>query len=169
MNISGDDEQLLAALTRGDHVAAAQLLVQEHAPTIGRTCMALLGSQGEAEAALQETLLAALVGSLPGDGSLRARLLGVARQCCVARLEARSRERTAEACAADEPLSAAQRARRRLAEIRPSEREALVLRFTAGLGFRELGQALGIDATAAQKRAARGLSRLRNLEVEKEP
>ncbi len=57
----------------------------------------------------------------------------------------------------------AARARKLLDEVRPTEREALVLRFAADLSFREVGQACGIDEAAARKRVSRGLLRLRSL------
>jgi RNA polymerase sigma-70 factor (ECF subfamily) len=151
---------------------AATLLVEEHARVVGRFCMALLGSQSEAEDALQETLVAALDGleSFRGEGSLRAWLLTIARRCCARRLELRARERelrqnlaVPEATASAERLSMARRARQLLGEIRPTEREALILRFAAELSFREVGQACGIDEAAARKRVSRGLARLRSL------
>jgi RNA polymerase sigma-70 factor (ECF subfamily) len=165
-------EPILEALAAGQRERAASLLVDGHAAAIGRACMALLGSQSEAEDVLQETLMAALDGleSFRGDGSLRAWLLRVARRRCAKRLEARTRERdlkqglaAPEATASAERLSMAARARRLLDEIRPTEREALVLRFAAELSFREVGQACGIDEAAARKRVSRGLSRLRSL------
>jgi RNA polymerase sigma-70 factor (ECF subfamily) len=134
--------------------------------------MALLGSQSEAEDAQQETLLAALEGleKFRGEGSLRAWLLSVARRRCAKRFESRAREReleqnlaAPEATAGAERLSMAARARRLLGEIRPTEREALVLRFAAELSFREVGEACGIDEAAARKRVSRGLQRLRSL------
>jgi RNA polymerase sigma-70 factor (ECF subfamily) len=134
--------------------------------------MALLGSQSEAEDALQETLMAALDGleRFRGDGTLRAWLLSVARRRCAKRLAARTRERelkarllTPEAAPSAERTSMAARARRLLDEVRPTEREALVLRFAAELSFREVGQACGIDEAAARKRVSRGLFRLRSL------
>jgi len=166
------DAQILAALARKDRDAAAELLVQAHARAIGRTCMALLGSQSDAEDALQETLVAALDGleSFRGEGTLRAWLLSVARRRSARRLTARSRERDAqhslsapEASPSAERLSMARRARQLLDEIKPTEREALVLRFAAELSFREVGQACGIDEAAARKRVSRGLLRLRSL------
>ena len=166
------DDQILGALARGDRDSAAELLVEAHARAIGRTCMALLGSQSEAEDALQETLLVALDGleSFRGEGTLRAWLLSVARRRSARRLAARSRERdvqqslpAAEAGPNAERLSMARRARQLLDEIKPTEREALVLRFSAELSFREVGQACGIDEAAARKRVSRGLSRLRSL------
>ncbi len=166
------DGSILEALTANDRERAAALLIDQHARAIGRACMALLGSQSEAEDALQETLLAALEGldGFRGDGTLRAWLLSVARRRCARRLEARARERelkqnliAPEAEAGGERLSMARRARQLLGEIRPTEREALVLRFAAELSFREVGQACGIDEAAARKRVSRGLARLRSL------
>jgi RNA polymerase sigma-70 factor (ECF subfamily) len=169
------DEPILEALAARDRERAASLLVEEHAKAIGRACMALLGSQSEAEDVLQETLLAALDGleSFRGDGTLRAWLLSVARRRCARRLEARGRERdlkqslaapeAADAAVSAERASMALRARKLLDEVRPTEREALVLRFAAELSFREVGRACGIDEAAARKRVSRGLARLRSL------
>lgn len=168
------DSEVLQALGDKDRAGAAELLVQLHARAVGRVCMALLGSQSEAEDALQETLLAALNGleSFRNEGTLRAWLLSIARRCCARRLEARSRERelrrslpeaTTDAGTSAERQTMARRARRLLDEIRPSEREALVLRYAAELSFREVGQACGIDEATARKRVSRGLLRLRAL------
>lgn len=169
---TGGDDPILTALTHGERARAAELLVNDHASAIGRTCMALLGSQSEAEDALQETLMAALDGleRFRGEGSLRAWLLSVARRRCAKRLETRARERDLQqglpAPAVDvsaERLSLAARARRLLGEIRPTEREALVLRFAAELSYRDVAAACGIDEAAARKRVSRGLQRLRSL------
>ena len=62
-----------------------------------------------------------------------------------------------------------QRARRLLSEIRPSEREALVLRFAAELSFGELAEAAGIDEATARRRVSRGLARMRALLGEEKP
>jgi len=166
------EEPILQALAARDRDRAASLLVDQHARALGRACMAILGSQSEAEDVLQETLVAALDGleSFRGDGTLRAWLLSIARRRCARRLEARARERDLEqSLVAPEPAlsaeraSMAARARRLLDEVRPTEREALVLRFAAELSFREVGQACGVDEAAARKRVSRGLARLRSL------
>jgi RNA polymerase sigma-70 factor (ECF subfamily) len=167
------DQEILTALARHDRESAAELLVERHARAIGRLSMALLGSQVEAEDALQETLLAALdsAGSFRAEGTLRAWLLTIARRKCARQLESRARDRerrqSLNGVAASEDnaerLSMARRARRLLEEIKPSEREALVLRFAGELSFREVAQASGIDEAAARKRVSRGLSRLRVL------
>ena len=176
---TGRDSDVLAALKNDDRQAAAELLVELHARAIGRTCMALLGSQSEAEDALQETLLAALdsLESFRNEGTLRAWLLSIARRRCARRLESLARERsarqslttTADDAASAERLSMARRARNLLEEIRPTEREALVLRYAAELSFREVGQACGIDEATARKRVSRGLLRLRTLLGEEKP
>ena len=54
-------------------------------------------------------------------------------------------------------------ARAALAAIRPSEREALVLRYLGELSFREVGEACGIDEAAARKRVSRALAKLRDI------
>lgn len=175
--ISDDPEALLLrVLGQGDRAAAAGLLVTQHGAVIGRTCMALLGSQSEAEEALQETLMAALDGfsGFRAEGSLRAWLLGIARKRCARRLEARGRERDLrkalpepEPAPSPERVTLAARAHKLLSEVRPSEREALILRFSADLSFREVAEACGVDEATARKRASRGLARLRELFGEK--
>lgn len=163
------DQAILTALGE-DRNLAAELLVRGHAAALGRTCMALLGSQHEAEDTLRETLLGVLDGreSFRGQGTLRAWLLGVARRRCARGLELRAREGQArqslpvagEGSTGAERLSLAQRARALLADIRPTEREALVLRYAAELSFSEVGQACGIDEATARQRVSRGLLRL---------
>jgi RNA polymerase sigma-70 factor (ECF subfamily) len=67
---------------------------------------------------------------------------------------------------ADELIQARQRAeaaRALLREVRPSEREALLLRYVGELSFREVGEACGIDEAAARKRVSRALARLREI------
>jgi RNA polymerase sigma-70 factor, ECF subfamily len=168
------DAEILAALGHSRD-RAAQLLVAEHGLAVGRLCMALLGRQGEAEDALQETLFAALDGleKFRGEGTLRAWLFSIARRRCARRLSERSRERDTKQALSDasltaplpsaERLSMARRARSLLEQIKPSEREALVLRFAGELSFREVAELCRIDEAAARKRVSRGLSRLRVL------
>ena len=62
----------------------------------------------------------------------------------------------------------AEKARSALDTIRPSEREALLLRFGAGLSFREVSEACGIEEAAARKRVSRGIAALRNKMAEEE-
>ena len=167
------DAELLAVLGQ-NRERAAELLVAQHGLAVGRLCMALLGRQSEAEDALQETLLAALDGlqKFRGEGSLRAWLFSIARRRCARQLSERSRERDKQALSGAsvtattpgaERLSMARRARSLLEQIKPSEREALVLRFAAELSVREVAEICSIDEATARKRVSRGLSRLRVL------
>jgi RNA polymerase sigma-70 factor (ECF subfamily) len=172
---SGDDRDIVSAIGRGDRRAAVALCARRHGRALGRLCMALVGSQAEADDAVQETLLAAHAG-FPGfraDGSLRAWLFGIARRRCARVLERRGTTRTpreeADERTADELLDVRRRAetaRALLERVRPTEREALLLRYAAELSFREVGEAAGIDEATARKRVSRGLARLRELTKE---
>ncbi|HMF41550.1 MAG TPA: RNA polymerase sigma factor [Polyangia bacterium] len=169
-------ESVEAAIQRREHDAALTLCARQHGPAIGRLCMALVGSQADAEDLTQETLLAArdAFDSWRGEGSIRAWLFGIARRKCARHLESRTVGRAKLELLRDDaqpsgpdPADAASerqlaaRARQALAEIRPSEREALILRYAGGLSFREVATACGIDEAAARKRVSRAHARLR--------
>jgi RNA polymerase sigma-70 factor (ECF subfamily) len=172
----GDDASasVEAALRRQEHGAALTLCARQHGAAIGRLCMALVGAQADAEDLTQETLLAAhdAFASWRGEGSIRAWLFGIARRKCARHLESRTAgharlELLREEAPAPDPADTAStrelaaRARKALAEIRPSEREALILRYAGGLSFREVAAACGIDEAAARKRVSRAHARLR--------
>jgi len=167
------DRTVADALRAGDKRRALMLCAREHGRSVGRLCMALLGSQAEADDAVQDTFVAAYgaFDGYRGDGPLRAWLFAIARRRCARALERRGRTPIAErdrdeAPRADELIAARQRAeaaRALLAEVRPSEREALLLRYVGELSFREVAAACGIDEPAARKRVSRALSRLREL------
>lgn len=66
----------------------------------------------------------------------------------------------------DEALAAqrrAERVRSALERLKPSERDAVVLRYEADLPYREIGRACGIDEVAARKRVSRALARMKTL------
>jgi RNA polymerase sigma-70 factor (ECF subfamily) len=145
--------------------------------------MAMLGSQVDADDVTQETLLTAhqSFAEFRRQGTLRAWLLGIARNKCLQFLERHRRRgarlrlvRDADA----EPttfqpdplmLERAQQARALLERVRPSDRDALLLRYCGELSFREVAAACGIEEAAARKRVSRALLALRStLEKEKE-
>ena len=148
---------------------------REHGSTLGRLCMALLGSQADAEEAVQETLIAAHKGAAAfrGDGTVKAWLCGIARRVCARMLEGRRRRKEKEGAleivpdGGDDPRSAfavkqrARAVRAALEKLKPSEREALVLRYVAGLSHREIGEACEVDEATARKRVSRGLESMR--------
>jgi RNA polymerase sigma-70 factor, ECF subfamily len=158
-----DEPDVKAALARNDTRGAVMLCARGHGEAIGRLCMALLGSQADAEVVLQETLLDAYRGiaGWRGEGSLRSWLFGIARRKCAREAERGARKRTGTGGPDSRPQS-----REALGELRPSEREAVVLRFGAGLSFREVADACGIDEAAARKRVSRGLAALRSRLVD---
>jgi RNA polymerase sigma-70 factor (ECF subfamily) len=170
---SAEDQEILAALGAGDHRRALALCARHHGAAVGRLCMALIGSAAEADDLVQETLLDAHAGfgGFRAESSLRSWLLTIARRKCARHLERTARRQaklrlvhdsnrgdTEELIAARER---AERARGALSRIRPSEREALVLRFVGDLSYREVGDACGIDEAAARKRVSRAIAKLR--------
>lgn len=173
-NAADPGDSIERHIAAGELREALALCAKHHAAALGRLCMAFTGSQAEAEELVQETLLAAF-DSFPAyraEGSVRAYLYGIARRLCGRHVEKRARREarlrlvhdTGRGAATDELAAArerAERARTALAELKPSEREAVVLRYQAELEFREVAQATGVDEATARKRVSRALARLR--------
>jgi RNA polymerase sigma-70 factor (ECF subfamily) len=171
------EDPILALVRQGSHREAIARCAREHGPSIGRLAMAMLGSQAEAEEVAQEVLLAAhdAFPDYRGEGTVRAFLFGIARRMCAKRLEVRGRrerrlrlvhDAEAEAGLPDQLLEARRRAlrvRAAIEELKPSERDAVVMRYEAGLEYGEIAAALGIDEPAARKRVSRGLAHLKEL------
>lgn len=175
-NAPGPDSQIEQLVAGGQHRQALLLCTRHYAAGIGRLCMALLGSQAEAEDATQEILLEAHAsfGNWRAEGSLKSWLFTIARRRCAKTLEKRGRRDNRLRLVPSAPgtehaedwllrRERAQRARAAIEQIRPSEREALTLRYAAELSFREVGDACGIDEAAARKRVSRALARLRSV------
>ena len=180
-------DPIAALMGEGRSREAVAECAKTHGAVIGRLCMAMLGSQAEAEEALQDTLLAAhdALASWRAEGTLRAWLFGIARRVCARRLERHStRERRLRLVAGGEGegsggkdlpdalLDARRQAtavRQALERLSPTEREAVILRYQADLSFKEIAQACGIDEATARKRVSRGLLRLRTLLGEEKP
>ena len=176
MTVGGDS--IREKVDAGAYRDAVTLCCREHGAALGRFCMALLGSQAEAEEAAQEALLAAYraMTSYRGESSVRAWLFGIAKKVCARRLAQRGRrgERLRlvqgsgeeRASSPEEALGRrrrAERIREALDTLKPTEREAVLLRYQAGLSHREVAEACGIDEAAARKRSSRALGRLRAL------
>jgi RNA polymerase sigma-70 factor (ECF subfamily) len=169
------DGDVVEAVRRGDARGAVALCARRHGEAIGRLCMAMVGSVPEAQDLAQETLLAAheALGAYRAEGTVRAYLFGIARRLCARHLEMRARRESrlrlvhdAHRDGADlaDQVAARQRAERArgaLERLRPSERDAVVLRFQSELSFRDVAEACGIDEPAARKRVSRALAHLR--------
>ena len=157
----------------GRHREALTACARTHAAILGRLAMALLGSQADADEAVQETLLRAhrAMPAYRAEGSVKAWLCGIARHVCAHMLVTRRRGRELlEIVPVEGELRDAFEARRRtrlvreaLEKLKPSEREALVMRFVADLSHREIAVACGLDEAAARKRISRALARLRSI------
>lgn len=174
------DESIEAAIEAADYRRALALCVEEHGAAIGRVCMALVGSQGEADDLTQETFLAAhgAFSSWKREGTIRAWLVGIARKKCLKYIEKQRRQDrrlrlvAPREGAAPEDLVAlrqkAEQARAALGAIRPTEREALLLRYVGQLTFAEVARACDIEEPAARKRVSRALMRLKQEVEEKD-
>jgi len=177
-----EDEEILQAIRRGDRRAALCLCVERHGPSIGRLCMAMLGSQVDADDLTQETLLTAhrAFAEFRQQSSVRAWLLGIARNKCLQHLEKHRRRgarlrlvteadasfgATGPGATGEDAVGArsrAEQARALLAQLRPSDREALLLRYAGELSFKDVAAACGIAEAAARKRVSRALAALRS-------
>jgi RNA polymerase sigma-70 factor (ECF subfamily) len=176
------DQDIVLAVQRGEVRRALSLCVQRHGTSIGRLCLAMLGSQIDADDVTQETLLSAhqSFAEFRQQGTLRAWLLGIARNKCLQFLERYRRRgarlrlvRDAGVPATVPPdalvLERARQARALLERVRPSDRDALLLRYCGELSFREIAAACGIEEASARKRVSRALLALRStLEKDKE-
>jgi RNA polymerase sigma-70 factor (ECF subfamily) len=169
-------DPIAAMLQAGQHRDALAACARIHGEVIGRLCMALLGSQADADEATQETLLRAhrSMTGYRGDGSIKAWLCGIARHVCAHALETRRRGRELLEVVPPETMSDDARAlfatrqraraiRDALAELKPSEREALLLRYVADLSHREIALACNLDEATARKRVSRALAHLRSV------
>ena len=181
VELSEAERAVRSALDSGHHRDALRLCARHHGAAIGRFCMALTGSQADADDLAQDTLLSAYQAfdGYRAEGSLRAWLLGIARHKCARHVERRARResklrlvRDSERQAGSDELvlkrQRAEFARAALDQVRPSEREALVLRYVSELSYREVAEVCSIDEAAARKRVSRAIAKLRTALASKE-
>lgn len=171
-------DPIVMMIRAGHHRDAVAACARTHGGVLGRLCMALLGSRADADEAVQDTLLRAhrAMASFRGDGSLKAWLCGIARHVCAHALETRRRGRELLEVVPSEGEARddfAQRRRGRairdaLAQLKPSERDVLILRYVADLSHREIAIEHAIDEAAARKRISRALARLRAVMAKQE-
>ena len=173
MDSEASTDPVVALIANGAHRDALAACARTHGTVLGRLCMAMLGSQADADEAVQETLLAAhrSMASYRGDGPVKAWLCGIARHVCARRIEGRRRDQRlleavpagAEATDAFAQRQRARALRAALDQLKPSERESLLLRYVADLSHREIAAACNIDEAAARKRVSRALATLRTV------
>ena len=164
-----DDELALAA--RDDRAAFEPLYVR-HRNAVYRYLRTRTSSGDDAAdltALTFERAFVAIARYRPGDAGVRAWLFGIARNASIdhgRRLRAvpapdrppDSDEGPEARLVADE---AAAELRQRVAALPPDQRDAIVLRFAAGLNATEIGAVLGKTEAASQKLVSRGLAVLK--------
>ena len=170
MNRTATAHTVEELLERKDYDEAFARLLEDYSGVIGRLCMALLGNQSDAEDALQDTFVEALkcLSTYRGTGTVRSWLYAIARRQCFKRI-AKSRKSPALKLVSDPEVgdTALQRLHHRqllssaLLSIKPSEREAVLLRYQSDLSYEEISEVLAIAPDAARKRVSRALINLR--------
>jgi RNA polymerase sigma-70 factor (ECF subfamily) len=145
---------------------ASEMLLREHGDAVGRVCTALLGDAATAEAAVEETFVAAADAARPDGVTERAWIFGIARLVCARRLETGATSTLESADTMRDPdgrnqRAASERARLELAELKPTEREAVILWRIGGLTAAEIAHACKTDETTARARVGKALARLR--------
>jgi RNA polymerase sigma-70 factor, ECF subfamily len=165
--LSGD-EKLLASARTGDQASFERLIVP-HIAVGYRLAAAMLNDASQGEDAVQEATLRAWrsIGQLRSGAQIRAWFLTIVANRCRSMRGARwwSVIRTPETQSGlPSPADAADRREdlsRALGRLNPEERAAVFLRFYEDMNSSEVGEALGITATAARSRIHRALQRLR--------
>jgi RNA polymerase sigma-70 factor (ECF subfamily) len=153
-----------------------EALYRTHFDFVWRALVRLGVPRRDLEDQLQEVFKVVYVNRAGYDGraSVRAWLFGIARRICARRVETRvRREQRLRLVHGDEGIPGAdallsarrdaERVRHALDQLKPSERDAVVLRYERDLSFREVGAACGVDEATARKRVSRALERLRSL------
>jgi RNA polymerase sigma-70 factor (ECF subfamily) len=159
---------------RPESGAGKGALWQEYGDAVGRVCTALLGDAAAAQAAVEEVFVAALAGGAARSqgATMRGWLFGIARGVCARRLETGATQESvvhtqripgAPPVPARAPKAKDEHegARLALAELRPTERDAVVLWRVGGLSTAEIAQACNTDEATARARVSKGLARLR--------
>src|SRR5579871_1044578 len=138
-------------------------------PALFRTARTLLGDDGLAEDAVQDTFLGLVRSAVPlaDVDNARAYLFAALRHAA-AKLRARGRATLpldADAIAATEPkvpdLDRAVRLERALAELPADQREVIALKVDGGLTFAEIAACLGVSPNTAASRYRYALEKLR--------
>jgi DNA-directed RNA polymerase specialized sigma24 family protein len=130
-----------------------------HGAIVAKLAMALLGDAREVERVLEHVARERAANKVPDGTREVAWLLGIARGACATQLS-RVPLRREEAPATERLVTEASTARTRLAQLRPTEREAVALHLVGGLDAKEVAAACGVDLETAKTRIARGIAQL---------
>lgn len=173
----GVEADALAALDQGDRETALTLLMDAYGASLYRYCRQMVDAD-LVDDVHQMTFVQAFegMGRFARGSSLRTWLFGIARHRCLDALKASRRrgarfqaaatlpERPDPTVRADGRMAARAMVRalqRCLAQLPPSGRAAVLLRFQAGLSYPEMSEAAGERPATLQARVARALPVLR--------
>jgi RNA polymerase sigma factor (sigma-70 family) len=143
-----------------------QRFLEEHGPTVYRFLAASVGTH-EAEDCFQETFMAALRAypRLRPDSNVRAWVMTIAHRKALDAHRARGRRPEPVAALPERPGRPEDDGDpgvwRRVRDLPPRQREAVVLRFVGDLPYRDVAQAMGTTDAAARQNVRLALRRLR--------
>jgi RNA polymerase sigma factor (sigma-70 family) len=172
------DERLTRRACGGDERAFAAIFRRYHQP-LYRFCLAIVGDPEDAQDALQNTMVK-VMRALPGEErtiDLKPWLYRIAHNEAIDLLRRRreTRELDGEQAAPGyglaEDAETRERLRRLLTDLRElpeRQRETLVMRELAGLGFEEIGAALGTTGAVARQTLYEARQSLRQMEEGRE-
>lgn len=168
-----DDRELLDAFVKEHSQSAFRELVERHLPVVYSAARRMVRDSHLAEEIAQSvfTTLAQKAQTIRPPQVLGGWLYNTTRHLAMhaVRGEQRRREReqtavamqTFESAPDESPL--AEHLEPAMAELDIEDRDALVLRFLANRGLREVGAELGVSEEAARKRVGRALEKLRGV------
>jgi RNA polymerase sigma factor (sigma-70 family) len=168
-----DDRKLLDEFVKARSQSAFRELVERHLPVVYSAARRMVRDSHLAEEVAQSvfTTLAQKAESIRPPQVLGGWLYNTTRHLAMhaVRTEQRRREREQTAYAmqaldlpSDDP-GIVEHLEPAMAELDAEDRDALVLRFLANRGLREVGAELGVSEEAARKRVSRALERLRTV------
>lgn len=168
-----DDRELLDEFVKARSQSAFRELVARHLPVVYSAARRMVRDSHLAEEVAQSvfTTLAQKAESIRPPQLLGGWLYNTTRHLAMhaVRTEVRRREREQTAYAmqaldlpSDDP-GIAEHLEPAMAELDAEDRDALVLRYLANRGLREVGAELGVSEEAARKRVSRALERLRTV------
>ena len=167
------DSAVIQRVLAGD-VEAFALLVDRHHARMARYAFHLLGSEAEAEEAVQDSFVRAYrsLATYKEQEQFGAWILRILVNRCRTRLvRDKRREEVAAAWVreAEQPFEPSERLAMRdelavaLAQLPAEQREAVVLRYADELGYDEISSITGAGISALKMRVKRGCERLRAI------